>query len=1118
MAASETWQCQGVKETLQKYRSGFTIGDAKRECAASTRDKYSVGIASNGGCLDTLSAIRAGMHPIWGCEIDDKNRKMFKDLTGAICYEDARLVAKNIHKIRVPTVLHTSFDCKDYSSLGSLKGAEGERGGEMYVWQGKNLICKMGPEVVLIEMTANVVNVNGGKDLSRLIRDLEAQYIVHHKYISVWRHGDPTNRKRLFIVAVHKRHGLKAAQFKFPKEQFDEEWYPVAADVAIPDDQVPARYVLKGTPKKVYAKDPKPGRMHHVARFGDGPGDREAPNAVQSHQGLAATQLTSNGCSRRTMLSWRRGDKIAKTRLTTPQETVRFASLDASYEAWARKFEDTDEFVQKCVNNGIPMATCHALDTCIVEFLEYLGVAKDVPATDDSATVARAKFNAKQRDQRRSQGISDDVRRQYGHVHSMLVDTGAQISCSHEWMGAHLKGWRRSNKRVGTASKDAQVMRGQREGKAQVTALNTAGHRDMPMASPMEYSTTTFAKGTLDQQLFSFQDHYEQGWSMHIRQPEDPRGSGMIRPADDGQPEQKIPFRYDWQERGGWYIDYVMQDAAKAETSKAYATLLEVERQRCEESNSLTARKNLQQNSYTPTAASAVIERLLVHPGVKNIKVTGRMKSRRLRGLPAKYKGLGRHTGAKPRPKVRRRGSETGQVDDKDIADIICGECASTEEHFVARHPGEKETRGTRMGLPHGVAKMKHMTFHRSRGHCGNADDCDICKYVKGCMRRITKKVDPHRETRPGHTIHMDMIVFSHRSVERSKYMVVMTDEATGWCKYIYLYLKSEAPERIREAIEDLRADPDFNTWPYNFVQVIKTDEAGEWGLKSKKWKQVQKDLKLKTIYRTPETSKELGRGEKSNSTAEIMIKSIMMEENLPQDHWQAAARGAEFLLNRFPNIATDVTASIDGDRKRPLELVTNSKYSRRQIDRELAYFVQPGRVALVHLEKVKGSSLQPKVRYGVAWGMYREQVIWKCPFTGSEFRSKSFSAMELSNSMNYLQFLNIEHKLKDLTKGELHIENRHENVDIQLQPPRLPGEKLKIPVIQVQTADETGVVREYVTDTAVGGNGNRAQVYPSNELGGHHRVFSPMGEPMERGERGILHESEGGAVLRRGG
>ena len=118
---------------------------------------------------------------------------------------------------------------------------------------------------------------------------------------------------------------------------------------------------------------------------------------------------------------------------------------------------------------------------------------------------------------------------------------------------------------------------------------------------------------------------------------------------------------------------------------------------------------------------------------------------------------------------------------------------------------------------------------------------------------------------------------------------------------------------------------------------------------------------------------------------------------------------------------------------------------------------------------------------------------------------------------MNYLQFLNIEHKLKDLTKGELHIENRHENVDIQLQPPRLPGEKLKIPVIQVQTADETGVVREYVTDTAVGGNGNRAQVYPSNELGGHHRVFSPMGEPMERGDRGILHESEGGAVLRRG-
>ena len=37
---------------------------------------------------------------------------------------------------------------------------------------------------------------------------------------------------------------------------------------------------------------------------------------------------------------------------------------------------------------------------------------------------------------------------------------------------------------------------------------------------------------------------------------------------------------------------------------------------------------------------------------------------------------------------------------------------------------------------------------------------------------------------------------------------------------------------------------------------------------------------------------------------------------------------------------------------------------------------------------------------------MYREQVVFKCPFTSSTFRSKSFTAIELEDGLSCYQFL----------------------------------------------------------------------------------------------------------------
>ena len=115
------------------------------------------------------------------------------------------------------------------------------------------------------------------------------------------------------------------------------------------------------------------------------------------------------------------------------------------------------------------------------------------------------------------------------------------------------------------------------------------------------------------------------------------------------------------------------------------------------------------------------------------------------------------------------------------------------------------------------------------------------------------------------------------------------------------------------------------------------------------------------------------------------------------------------FLLNRFPAISLQSTMPSDGDQCRPLEVVTGGAYSRRQIDRELSYFVAPGTPVLVHDPKVKGSQFQPKASWWVARGMHREQIILWSPFTHATRKSKSYTAFKLARGLSYQRFLSLE-------------------------------------------------------------------------------------------------------------
>jgi site-specific DNA-cytosine methylase len=380
-----------VAEELASWREQFTINLAKEKCRHSTQDKYSVGIIASGGLLDTLAAIRSGLMPIWGCDIDPIAQRMWRDLVGNDCYGD--VLTLPVESIRRPKVLKTGLPCPDYSGLGSKLGASG-KSGDLYVKQAE-IILQIAPDAAIIEQSGNAPNIHNGEEVRALINKLKEQYFVHvtdrteghmgSQYgIPVWHYGDVSTRVRFIIVALHHRLGETAKSFEFPRPQFNSIRHPIAAHIAVQDSEVPERYLMHGTPNndvKFKYEQPRAGKAHVVGSFGEGPGHSHNPHILHSWMGLMATQLVANGGSRRTLLSWKPGDTIRRTRLTVPIETVRAASVSETYMDWIKQFDRSDEFLRKCINNGVPLRTSCAIDESVIRALITAGSKPDMPAS-----------------------------------------------------------------------------------------------------------------------------------------------------------------------------------------------------------------------------------------------------------------------------------------------------------------------------------------------------------------------------------------------------------------------------------------------------------------------------------------------------------------------------------------------------------------------------------------------------------------------------------------------------------------------------------------------------------------------------------------------------------------
>lgn len=1047
-----------MTQELHEWRERLQINDAKHLCRHSTTDKYSVAVLASGGLLDTLSSIRAGLIPIWGSDTDELSQKLWQDLTGSVCYGDS--FKMDTTTLRRPRILKTGFPCPDYTGLGSKLGSEGNTG-HLYTKQAE-LIKTISPDVAIIEQTDNAININHGEDVKSLLKELQTDYLTHHAIIPVWRYGDPTNRKRLFIVAFHRRLGPQTQSFQFPKPTFDNHHYPTAANVSVPDNDVPRRFILEGGPIILYTYEKsRPGHIHHLGNYGPGAGDCNSPHPLQSWQGLANTQLTSNGGSRRVMLQWRPGDRIQRTRLTTPIETIRLASLSSTYLDWIRSYDKRDATLQKLVNNGVPLRTSTIIDQAVIKMLEALGIQHDVPASyhpnlnkdqikrlqySDFIDPTRPRhcgcysqcgcFNgALDRDPnlhtRANYASQHTQSKQTRHIRSMLIDTGASGSLNYTDIESNLQNSVPSAYKIAVAKGDT-AMHGSRDGQLRIHVLNTSQQPDAMSETPISMDTTTVSG--LRTELFSLDGPFRHGrFNILLRQPNYETGiSELYRAATNNEPELRIPLRYDYTGHGGWWLDYMLH--YDDDEDYAHHTLLHRHHMDATDSRSEANAARLFHSTYTIGTAQQIYEQLRASSAVRSTTV----------------------------------------ADELGVNCIIMANDAS----ILARHPDERQIKGVKAGLKHGRDKLPIKVFHKKYAHIGNCDDtCDICRMIKGCMRRIYKKTDPYKETRPAHTWSMDTVTFSHRSLRGNKYATILRCKATGVIKILFHYLKSDVKVHFEDWVRLIRAQPAYFDLGYPAVSVVVTDNAGEWELNSAEWKaMLLRVTNIEMIYCTPETSKEAGHAESTNSIVEEITKAILMQQNLSEDHWEIAAASAEWLLNRFANLATDVTAPINGDQALPLELITRGRYERRQIYRELSYYVMPGTPALVHVPAVKGSTLAPKVRWGIAESMYRDQVVWRCPYVASEFRSKSFTAFDLRDNMNYAQFLSLP-AIRSTRRSLSLPSDFKEKVHVHLMPANTTGTKGKSPVTQLHECNDDHVQHIYLHDATEKSNGTQHSV-----------------------------------------
>ena len=494
-----------MAEELQIWRDQFSMDDYKN-MARNKNNKMTMAALASGGLICTMAAMRAGWRPIWGTEICSKQKQMWENLTGTSCLGDTFTVDYSV--VESPMLLTSGQPCPDYTKPSSQQGGGGTTGW-MFVKQ-TEVILKLMPMAIRLEMTNNAMEVNDAAEVKEVIKSLSKYYTIKYEILSVWDYGDASFRKRLSIVGFHtQKVGDYAKLFVWPAIQFDASRWHCARDVAVPDEEVPKVYWRKASAGdvRIKYKDPVPGELHKISSAANGIGPAIRPNKTHGWDGTHNTQTRINGGARRPALNWEvtEDGPVGPTRMTVPTEAVRIASVTAGYEEYCKQFDDSDAFLFRSVNNGIPMRTCTAVDNQIMRVIEMCmiqpcnallawQVSKQSTEVHDLSYNQRA-FSVVQRKRKRS----------------CAIDSGANISLFYDDLYDQMRNRKQSKTVINVASDE--YMYGKHEGNI---TMKVEGFDN---EVKMDLGITTAEQ--LSRELFSIDHGYKfQGLNVLLVQPD----------------------------------------------------------------------------------------------------------------------------------------------------------------------------------------------------------------------------------------------------------------------------------------------------------------------------------------------------------------------------------------------------------------------------------------------------------------------------------------------------------------------------------------------------------------------------------------------------------------------
>ena len=337
----------------------------------------------------------------------------------------------------------------------------------------------------------------------------------------------------------------------------------------------------------------------------------------------------------------------------------------------------------------------------------------------------------------------------------------------------------------------------------------------------------------------------------------------------------------------------------------------------------------------------------------------------------------------------------------------------TTKERDGHLGPDSHETMisGTKDGLKSRERRLTQLALHKRHGHLGYVPGCLICKMVRGSMRRVFSKVEPHVELRPGATWVCDMATWSHESMQGNQYCIVMRDIASGYFVALHAHRRDESLGLIRDWIVNARKNPIFGDLGFPIVQSLRLDKAGEWGINNKAWRAMMADLGVNPEYSSPDDKRSASHAENAIKQIEVVAKSILLENNLPYSFIELAVNQGVMLRNLYP-LSRNVSSK-DGDTIRPLEEISNGQISRRMCDNRIHHLIPLGTPCLVHCPKVKGTRVDKlKSRWGVSIGIADDLPEFFCPFDKSmsiRFHSKNYFECEMPDGWNYYTLLGLD-------------------------------------------------------------------------------------------------------------